>query len=50
MGEMLKGIRVIACEKITGTATDAQIKKLEKTIKEINEICSFFRTRLEVPL
>jgi DNA-directed RNA polymerase subunit F len=35
MGEILKGIQVITCEKLEGTATSAQIKELEEAIKEM---------------
>jgi hypothetical protein len=40
MGEILKEIQVIACEKLEGTAISAQIKELEEAIKEMNEIPS----------
>jgi hypothetical protein len=40
MGEILKGIQVIACEKLEGTATSAQVKELEEAIKEMNEMPS----------
>lgn len=40
MGEILKDVQVIACEKLEGTATDDQLKKLEEAIKEMKEIPS----------
>jgi N-terminal domain on NACHT_NTPase and P-loop NTPases len=38
LGEILKDIQVIACEKLEGTATGAQVKELEQAIKEMNEM------------
>ncbi|KAF2193138.1 NACHT-domain-containing protein [Zopfia rhizophila CBS 207.26] len=38
MEGILKDIQVLACERLTGTATNAQIKELEEAIKEMNEM------------
>jgi len=40
MEGILKDIQVLACEKLMGTATDAQIKELEEAIMEMNEMPS----------
>ena len=40
MGEILKDVQVIACEKLEGTATSAQVKELEEAIKEMKELSS----------
>jgi hypothetical protein len=40
MREILEDIQVIACEKLEGTATSAQIKELEQAIKEMREMPS----------
>jgi F0F1-type ATP synthase delta subunit len=40
MGEILKDVQVIACEKLEGTANNAQLKKLEEAIKEMKEMPS----------
>ena len=40
MAGILKDIQVLACEKLTGVATEAQVKKLEEAIKEMNEMLS----------
>jgi hypothetical protein len=42
MGEILKDVQVIACEKLEGTATSAQVKELEEAIKEMKEMPSSF--------
>lgn len=38
MGGILKDIQVLACERLTGIATNAQIKELQEAIKEMNEM------------
>lgn len=38
MEEILKDIQVVTCERLMGTATDTQVKKLEDAIKEMNEM------------
>lgn len=48
MEEILKDIQVVTCERLMGTATDTQVKKLEDAIKEMNEMPPLFRTRLGV--
>jgi F0F1-type ATP synthase delta subunit len=40
MEEILKDIQVLACERLTGTATDTQMKELEEAIKEMNDMPS----------
>lgn len=40
MGEILKDVQVIACEKLEGTANNAQLKSLEEAIKEMKEMPS----------
>ena len=40
MGEILMDVQVIAGKKLVGTATDAQLKKLEEAIKEMKEMPS----------
>ena len=40
MSGILKDIQVLACEKLTGVATEAQVKKIEEAIKEMNEMPS----------
>jgi hypothetical protein len=40
MGEILKDVQVIACEKLEATATSAQVKELEAAIKEMKEMPS----------
>jgi hypothetical protein len=40
MEEILKDIQVLACERLTGTATDTQTKELEEAIKEMNDMPS----------
>jgi hypothetical protein len=40
MGEILKDIQVIACEKLKGTASSAQLKTLEEAIREMKEMPS----------
>jgi hypothetical protein len=40
LGEILKDIQVIACKKLEGTATSAQVKELEQAIKQMNEMPS----------
>jgi hypothetical protein len=37
---MLKDIQVLACERLMGTATEAQVKEIEEAIKQMNEIPS----------
>jgi hypothetical protein len=43
MEGILKGIQVLACEMLTGTATDVQVKELEESIKEMHEMPSSLR-------
>lgn len=38
MEEILKDIQVLACERLKGTATEAQVKEIEQAIKQMNEI------------
>jgi hypothetical protein len=38
MEGILKDIQVLACERLMGTATYAQMKELEEAIKEMNEM------------
>jgi hypothetical protein len=38
MEGILKDIQVLACEKLMGTATEAQVKELEEAIRDINEM------------
>jgi len=40
MEGILKDIQVLACERMMGTATDAQIKEIEEAIKQMNEMPS----------
>ncbi|KFY27130.1 hypothetical protein V491_01015 [Pseudogymnoascus sp. VKM F-3775] len=40
MGEILKDVQVIACEKLEGTANSAQLKTLEEAIREMKEMPS----------
>ncbi|KFZ24680.1 hypothetical protein V502_00841, partial [Pseudogymnoascus sp. VKM F-4520 (FW-2644)] len=40
MGEILKDVQVIACEKLEGTASSAQLKTLEEAIREMKEMPS----------
>lgn len=40
MEGMLKDIHVIACERLMGTATGAQVKEIEAAIKEMKEMPS----------
>ena len=43
MAEILKDIQVLACDKLTGVATEAQVKEMEEAIKEMNEMPSSLR-------
>ena len=38
MGEILRDIQLIACERLMGTATEVQMKELEEAINEMNEM------------
>ena len=40
MEGILKDIRVLACERLMGIATDAQMKKIEEAIKQMSEMPS----------
>ncbi|OBT39371.1 hypothetical protein VE00_10239 [Pseudogymnoascus sp. WSF 3629] len=40
MEEILKDIQVLVCERLMGTATDAQVKEIQEAIKEMNEMPS----------
>jgi len=40
MERILKDIQVLVCERLIGTATDAQIKEIEKSIEELRGITS----------
>ena len=40
MEGILKDIQVLACERLMGTATDAQVKEIEEAIKQMNEMPS----------
>ncbi|KAH8782070.1 hypothetical protein BGZ57DRAFT_886228 [Hyaloscypha finlandica] len=40
MEGILKDIQVLACERLQGTATEAQVKEIEEAIKQMNEIPS----------
>ena len=40
MAGILKDIQVLACEKLTEVATEAQEKEIEEAIKELNEMPS----------
>jgi hypothetical protein len=40
MGEILKDIQVLACERLIGTATAAQVKDIEDAIKQMDEMPS----------
>ena len=40
MEGILKDIRVLACEKLMGIATDAQMKEIEEAIKQMNKMPS----------
>lgn len=40
MGEILKDVQVITCEKLQGITTSAQVKELEQAIKEMNDMSS----------
>ena len=37
---ILKDIQLLACERLKGTATDAQVKEIEEAIKEMKEMPS----------
>lgn len=40
MEGILKDIQVLVCERLIGTATEAQVKEIEEAIKQMNEIPS----------
>jgi hypothetical protein len=40
MEGILKDIQVLVCERLVGTATDAQVKEIQEAIKEMNEMPS----------
>jgi hypothetical protein len=40
MEGILKDIQVLVCERLMGTATDAQVKEIQEAIKEMNEMPS----------
>jgi hypothetical protein len=40
MEGILKDIQVLACERLMGTATEAQVKEIEEAIKQMDEIPS----------
>jgi hypothetical protein len=40
MEGILKDIQVLVCERLRGTATEAQVKEIEEAIKEMNEMPS----------
>jgi hypothetical protein len=40
MKGILKDIQVLACERLIGTTTDAQMKKIKESIKEMHEMPS----------
>lgn len=40
MEGILKDIQVLACERLMGTATDAQVKEIEEAIKQMGEMPS----------
>jgi hypothetical protein len=40
MEGILKDIQVLVCERLMGTATDAQVKEIEEAIKQMNEMPS----------
>jgi len=40
MEGILKDIQVLACERLMGTATEAQVKEIEEAIKQMNEMPS----------
>jgi hypothetical protein len=40
MEGILKDIQVLACERLMGTATDAQVKEIEEAIKQMDEMPS----------
>ena len=40
MEGILKDIKMLACERLMGIATDAQMKKIEEAIKQMSEMPS----------
>jgi hypothetical protein len=40
MEGILKDIQVLACERLMGTATEAQVKEIEEAVKQMNEMPS----------
>jgi flagellin-specific chaperone FliS len=40
MEGILKDIQVLACERLMGTATEAQVKEIEEAIKQMDEMPS----------
>jgi hypothetical protein len=40
METILKDIQVLVCERLMGTATEAQVKEIEEAIKQMNEMPS----------
>jgi hypothetical protein len=40
MEGILKDIQVLACERLKGTATEAQVQEIEEAIKQMNELPS----------
>jgi hypothetical protein len=40
MEEILKDIQILACERLMGTATEAQVKEIEEAIKQMDEMPS----------
>ena len=40
MEGILKDIQVLVCERLMGTATDAQVKQIQEAIKQMNELPS----------
>jgi hypothetical protein len=43
MEGIIKDIQVLVCERLMGTATEAQVKEIEEAIKQMDEMPSSFQ-------